>query len=320
MNNLAKKALFPIAGGLLSLYGKLYSNRYSIDHTIAVAGSSRGGSTWLAEIIASLPGRPMIWEPLHPGNNPKCREYGFGWQNYVREGSSSPLREEYLKQLLIGRDLSTRTLTFPQLRFSQFWGISGYLVKFVNANMLLPWLTNIFSIRTILIVRHPCAVVSSQLRHGGWSSLSKENITVPPDLFDDYPHLNRIFERITTLEELLAFEWAIQTLVPLSSPNRRWEITSYERLVTSGEEELKRLFKYLGEKMPEGLLERYDRNSATTASDSNLVSGKNPLTGWTENLSKKQIEKILSVAHQAGLLFYTENLEPDYSKFEYRKP
>ena len=48
---------------------------------IIIAGSGRGGTTWLLNIIASLPGYRVIFEPFHPiqckkeFNSPFSRPY-----------------------------------------------------------------------------------------------------------------------------------------------------------------------------------------------------------------------------------------------------
>src|SRR6185312_3597014 len=41
-----------------------------------------------------------------------------------------------------------------------------FVIKDVNSNMLLPWITSNFPIRPIYVVRHPCAVIASQLEYG----------------------------------------------------------------------------------------------------------------------------------------------------------
>ncbi len=65
-----------------------------------------------------------------------------------------------------------------------------------------------------MLIRHPCAVVSSQLRWG--ANVDKRQFFVPPGLLDDFPHLERVFDRLKSREEVLAFEWAIQQVPALS--------------------------------------------------------------------------------------------------------
>lgn len=310
-----KRFLYPVADAALSVYGKVRAREYDPKSTIIVSSSGRGGSTWLAEIVASLPKRIMLWEPLHLKNNPDCMNHGFTWQNYVRPGEGAAEKRSYLARLFRGQELSTRTLTSLHLRAAHFAKHQGYVVKFVNANMMLYWMLQQFPLRTVLMVRHPCAVVASQLSHGAWKELTKEQCTIPSSLIEDYPHFGDVFARISEPEEVLAFEWAIQTYVPLSHPEPHpWFITTYEALVERGREEVDRLFAYLDEEVPAAAYARLGVASATTAKKSNIARGKNPLTGWRERLTAKQVDNVLSVCRGMGIDYYSDELLPDYAR------
>lgn len=43
--------------------------------------------------------------------------------------------------------------------------------------MLLPWIVKNFNVNPILLIRHPCAVVNSQIRHENWNHIGKEQIS-----------------------------------------------------------------------------------------------------------------------------------------------
>jgi hypothetical protein len=282
-----------------------------------IASTGRGGSTWLTEIVATLPGYTVVWEPLHLGNNPECKEYGFGWQNVISPDAEVPRRQEYLRQLLTGENLSTSVLTsleFRPLRLLRSEG--GYIVKFVNANMMLRWLMETFPVSGVLMIRHPCAVVASQLRHGGWDHITKDNMTVPEELFKQHKHLATVFSDIQTQEEILAFEWAIQTYVPLSSARPHpWFLITYEELISNGESVLAELFGTLGRSVPDGAYDQLHTPSATASSG--LEQGAQAqLRGWQGRLSTKQIDQILRVAHAVGVTCYDDDVRPKQEEIE----
>lgn len=309
------KKLYPFGDAVFGAYGRLRARHYDLRETIIVSSSGRGGSTWLAEIVAALSGRLLLWEPLHLNNNPDCTRYGFTWNNYIRPEAEVPEKQAYLERLLRGEELSTRTLTSLRFHPFRFVASTGYVVKFVNANMMLPWLLRQFPVRAILMVRHPCAVVSSQLVHGSWGIVTKETCTIPQFLFEDYPRFGEVFDAISEPEEVLAFEWAIQTHVPLTQPPPHpWLFTTYERLVEHGREEVDRIFAYLGEDAPPSAYEALSTASATTVSDSNVAAGKNPLTGWRIRLTPRQVDNVLRVVHAMGIDYYSEALVPDYDR------
>jgi hypothetical protein len=310
-----KRIVYPVANALFRAVGHIRAQRYDIQDTIVVAASPRGGSTWLAELMASRPGAIILWEPLHPGNNPVCRKHGFGWQNYIPEGVEWTSQRQYLEDVLTGRDLSTRLLT--SLEFDPLALLSSrgpYVAKFVNANMVFPRIVEAFSVSAVHMIRHPCAVVSSQMKHGSWGHLKKKNLTIPDGLFDDHPHLASVFGKMKHHEELLAFEWAVQNYVPLSQPEPLpWYVTTYERMVMKGEKEIRRLSDALGLSKPSSEILQLDEPSAT-ASEEEVEQPEERLTKWKRNLSPKQADRILLVAHSAGVKSYAESPMPDRSK------
>ncbi len=306
-----KRVVYPAANAFLSLWGNIRAVGYDIEDTVVVAASPRGGSTWLAELMASRPRTTILWEPLHLGNNPECREHGFGWQNYIPEGADWEEQRCYLKRVLTGCDLSTRLLTSLELNPRALLSPGGtYVAKFVNANMILPRMVGAFSVPAIHMIRHPCAVVSSQIKHGSWAHLEKSNLTIPDGLFQDYPHLSSVFEGIEAHEELLAFEWAVQNYVPLSHTEPLpWYLTTYECMVMEGPEEVQRISQFLGVPLEEAINNL--KTPSATASGESIDRQRERLTKWKTNLKPDQADRVLRVAHEVGITCYTDAPVPD---------
>jgi hypothetical protein len=188
--------------------------------------------------------------------------------------------------------------------------LRSYVVKFVTANMMLPWLCETFDLRAVFMVRHPCAVVSSQLVHGAWDGVSK-SFCHHEALFDDYPHLGPIYDGLASLEETLAFNWAIQNVVPLAAPPPQpWLTTTYERLAEDGPREMARVLHGLGETPTDATQALLHTPSATTVARSNVKRGGSLLTGWRDRLTSRQVDRILRVTHAVGIVGYTDDLRP----------
>jgi hypothetical protein len=165
----------------------------------------------------------------------------------------------------------------------------------------------------VLLIRHPCAVVASQIEQGAWDHVTKENMTVPEQLFDDYPHLAAVFEKIETHEEVLAFEWALQTYVPLrTAPPQPWFLTTYEDLVVDGVSVIESMFEHLGRPVPETAYDQLRVPSATSSDRLEKKDGTDRLKTWRERLSPEQADQILTVAHEVGISCYDETLRPDH--------
>jgi hypothetical protein len=225
---------------------------------------------------------------------------------------------KHLHQVLTGERLSPFINSQRYFHPLKLLRIRSYVIKFVTANMMLPWLCDEFDVQAVFMVRHPCAVVSSQMVHGAWAEIDK-SFCKHDRLFEDYPHLQPVFERLDGQEEILAFNWAIQNLVPLKAPAPRpWVETTYERLVETGREEVDRIYAELGwDETPPQAYAYLRTPSATTVSESNVAKGNDPLVGWRKRLTTKQIDRILSVTHDVGLDVYTDDLRPVSSRLEH---
>jgi len=211
----------------------------------------------------------------------------------MADGEEDNVKEKYMLDILIGSDLSTRTLTSLIFNFRNLLYLDGYIVKFVNANMLLPWICKKFPVRTVFMIRHPCAVVSSQLRSGAWQHINKNNFTLAKGIFLQFPILEPIFDRISTSTELFAFQWVMETIVPLTFNHPGWFMTVYEKLMTDSGE-IEKMFSYLNEKIPAKLYKRIRNPSVTAKMDSPIVDTNKQLMLWKEHLSECQVDEILS--------------------------
>jgi len=303
------RSLRKLGNAALDLYGGWRSNRYDARQSIGVFCTGRGGSTWLAQIVASAPKHHMLWEPLHWKTDPEARSRGFGEPRYIPRGKTLPEAEAHVRSVLEGKTLSRVINSSRYFHPLDLLRVDAYVVKFVTATMMLPWISDTFGLRSIHMVRHPCAVVSSQLVHGAWDDVEKSFIEHPV-LFEDYPHLGSIFDRITSHEEILAFNWAIQNWIPLSANPQKWLTTTYERLVDQGLDEVNRLFRGLDLDMPSEARRMLQTPSATTIEKDERSKSTERLARWRSHLTPRQVDLILSIVHEVGITGYSDELRP----------
>jgi len=166
------------------------------------------------------------------------------------------------------------------------------LVKFIRANRILPWIVNNFEIRaTYFLIRHPCATIASQLETGIRGYFLPKSVPIPKEIvlkeaqqipnIKDNEWLMEKLNTITTQEEILAAIWSMDNYVPLlylNSHQNAWYTVVYEKLITDFDEEIKKVFGYINEAVPEEVYERFKKPSSTTHDKSHL--------GTQEQLSK----------------------------------
>ena len=156
--------------------------------TIIIAGSGRSGATWLQDRIAEANGLRTIFEPLHPVGVPEAGKFSF---NYRDAAVDDPDLKKFMERVLTGnyRSLWMNYRIRPD-RFNFFRvGIStavfnarvlarnykkyrvqgqhGLIIKFIRANLMLPWIIGQYDVKALLVTRHPCAVIASRLKLGG---------------------------------------------------------------------------------------------------------------------------------------------------------
>lgn len=315
MSNIAWKIFKASLHTPIRTWGQITARHYDVQNTVVITCSPRGGSTWVAEILQTIPGYLMLWEPFHQRINPESNRHGFNWGTYMPQDAVDEQKSEYIYHLLTGRALSPRIISRKQFKFEQILRFEGYIAKILHGQRFLRWMLDLYPVPTIFVLRHPCAVVASQLRHKAWDGIGGKRKSLPADLQRDYPHLIPINERIKSREESLALTWAIDTHIPLNTPKPHpWHLVTYESLVTNGEEAIDHIFQYLGKPVPLQAYHQLRIPSATTEDNSPFSQGHSALSGWKKALSSEQIDNILRVVHEVGLDFYTDELQPDYKK------
>lgn len=317
------------------MVGKNKFTRQRSDYlqNVGIFGFARGGTTWLAELLKSIPSSTLVWEPLfryrqyqwnwlNPFAYPEQKIKGFDWNQHIPQDAEWPEAEEFFAKLLNRQIQNLKLLRFNDLKKVNIRE-DVFIYKFCFGNLLLPWLMDHFDLKAIVLVRHPAAVVSSSLKFGENFHWHRENPKVSinnhqkynPEFLKRYHDAAQI---VNSAEAHLAFQWAVQYDYLINHPynNLKWLTVSYEKLYLHPEEEVNRIFNYLDFQVPENTWDKLKKVSFSSSSDhsKDAIKSGNQLEGWKRNLTKKQVSNIFQVLNAIGIDFYTENAVPDYKK------
>lgn len=138
----------------------LLIDRGDFRQTVLVAGSGRSGTTWVQEIINHRGSYRVVFEPFHPKKIGALSQWKE--RQYLRPENDSARFLGPAGDILSGRirnewvDQHNRRL------------IAGKrIVKDIRTNLSLRWIKEHFpEVPIVLVLRHPCAVASSQLKGG----------------------------------------------------------------------------------------------------------------------------------------------------------
>jgi hypothetical protein len=163
-----KPVLRKLRNGLCQVVSKMVN--FDPNENLVIFGDARGGSTWMAELIGQVPKTVLLWEPLHIGRVDYFKQLNFAWRQHIPEDETWYEAQGAFEQLFRGKVLTHYTCSFSSPFYFLF--ADRMLVKFCRANALVPWLTRVFDFKyePIYLVRHPFAVVASQLSHPAWES------------------------------------------------------------------------------------------------------------------------------------------------------
>lgn len=285
--------------------------------------SPRGGSTWLSQILLTVPKTILIWEPINPRKNKRLRDLNFGWRQSIPENEKWKDAEDFFFNVLSGKEL-----TLDTIRYTNFHRLiigKQLLIKFVRANALLPWLSNTFHFKylPIYLVRHPFAVVQSQLRHGAWNHIHPKYVL--PDTPFNEPYIKHwdFIKSLSSLEEILVANWCFANKYTLENKRNDsdWITIFYENLIVRPEIEIDRIFTRWGVPKPNDIYKQSKEPSFTVKSNDLSSSEQKQIAKWKDFFNSSTISKMENVLNYFEISHYRSDScyplipRPDTTRF-----
>ena len=271
--------------------------KFKPEDQFIIFSDPRGGSTWLAEMLQSIPESAMIWEPLNIRHVRQFGDLGFGWRQFIPENESWPEANLIFNLVFAGRIINEWTML--RTDFTKYYSARHLIIKFCRGNMLIPWLVfqYNFKYRPIYLVRHPFAVVLSQIKQGGWESTINKFIIPDTPYNDLYLYHQDYLYSLSTREEILTAYWCLANLIPLNHKknNVDWITVYYENLIMDPASEIGRIFSRWELDLPEGIQNRFRKSSSTALDPGNLNDPFQQISRWQRELKPDQIDRMKKV-------------------------
>jgi hypothetical protein len=286
--------------------------------SVFVAGSGRSGTTWLQELINHRRDHRVIFEPYARSVVPFCEH--LHWRQYIREADDSPEFLAPMNKILSGDFRNDWTDQYNERKVYE-----KRLVKDIRGNLLLYWLHKLHpSIPIVYIMRHPCAVIASQLRMG-WR-LNAGSLLEQRELVEDFlSPLADLLRRAPANLDHLTLVWCVENYIPLLQfrPGEML-LVFYEELLQHPEREIKRIFGFLGRPVESSAFEQFARPSAEARRWSAVFRGTGLLDSWRNHLDELQVGRILYFVRLFGLqrIYGKESMPalrprlPDFTTFD----
>lgn len=273
---------------------RLYFDRHDFRETVLLAGSGRSGTTWLMELLNFDDHYRSIFEPLHPL---LMAERGFRPIQYLRPDNLDPAYMEPLAAVLAGRVRHQWTDKFNRQIF-----VKRRLIKCIHANLLLKWIrVNFPEIPIIFLLRHPCAVAWSRLKVGFLAPIG--HFLAQEQLMEDYlAPFATILKDSTDPFDRHILMWCVENFVPLHQLDRAdYSLVYYEHLVSRPEPELRRLCAVIGRPYKPAMQEFVSRPSALVKKHSAILTGRDLVEGWRQEVRPDQVRRANDLLASFGL-------------------
>ncbi len=254
------------------------------DILLIIAGYTRSGTTFYGNILSSILKARNIHEPLNPN---KVKDVSF----FNERESSKTIRNSQIHKKALRKIFSQ---DFKGNRYTNRGSSSFYrhrIIKIVRGNFYLDLLSEMLpETRFSIIVRHPCACVSSRIRLG-WCVPDHSHC-----IDDILPILNKrqkkVIETVCTVHEKMAASWCLDNIMLLRHINNsKFYFIFYEDLVSDILYQIKKVLHF----MENNVSERIIKKEINLYQHLSLMEPQKLSFGWKKDLKENIISDILNI-------------------------
>jgi len=276
------------------------------DKNIIICSQARGGSTWLMEILASIPKTAIYWEPLHKKLGVVPKKINFNEHAFIPENDRNSNVFSFFKKMLGAGFINDWIILRADVE--KYRQADTLIVKFVRANLLLPYLTRNFDFKhlPILLLRHPIPTCMSQIR-AFENTTPFKGFEIPTNGCEvsHYKKHEVFLKSMNTKLELRVALWCVHNLYTLNhaNANKKWLVVFYENLLLEPDLELKRIEKTLKIEIPQ-LDNKFRKASTTDFKGDFKQNPQEQLSKWQKKLSQKEVERMPDIFDYFDLKIY----------------
>lgn len=262
---------------------------------IVVLGSGRSGTTWLLEMLISLPGYRGVMEPFQPKNASHFPQNPRYSRRYLREGACEPELEAYFQRLFHQELDSDWWCAWPA--FNRRPRRYQTVLKTIRGLLMINWMKTL-PVRFIYLQREPVATLGSWVRIGWGESVTDLAVFVnQPELVEDHLQpvhhlLGRVQAEGSKFEQAAACWWIENLVAQRTLPPGSLRL-SYQELTDNRPESLDLICGFMGQERPEFLVSSSQRRSKTTVG----VTRPNP---ELERAVRRTLDSLEELAPRTG--------------------
>lgn len=272
---------------------------------ILVIGNPRSGTSWIGSMLGCAPEALYYQEPCNPKAN------GTNDMTIVDRYVRKDMRDLQLSGLLDDAfsGLPSLRMFWAEKRLRRLWPGYRIVVKEVVTVISIDWIYNLYKPLLLIVIRHPCDVILSDLDQGSHSGETLEILLKQEMLVDDHisPYLP-IINKANSIFEKMSVIWAIRhrILANFLAEHSDANIIYYEDLCTNPLVRFQTLFNSLSLKWNKNV-EQYIVDHTTKHVPGTYtvsrVTAEQPFK-WKKHLTGSQVQTVRSFIRPFELPFY----------------
>ncbi len=285
------------------------NKKLSHEDSLIIVSEPRGGSTWLLELLATVPKSATIFEPFHSnyGLYHKIDDYKWGSYfdpNYVDEKSIKDW-----KDALSGRIVNPYVVSRSSIR--DYMSSERMVVKLIMGTSFLPWMTQQLEFKhaPIYLMRHPLAVAKSNIEnlYKRGKEIYVDHKWIPSGKNEKLYLKNKdLFEEDSPILHHLIARWCVNNYFALTeTPQDKFVKVYYEEMLLNPIEVLTALFDKWNLPIPDGLFEKIQVPSSSDFKKDFRSDKKEQLKKWFKGFSHTELNDLQDILNRFDIKDYS---------------
>ena len=276
---------------------------------ILVFSEPRGGSTWILELLSTIPNSATIFEPLHSNYGLFLNDKRYEWGTYP-----DPTRkdEQMLKEwndLLSGNSINGYVVSRSEV--IDYINSDKLVLKFIMGTPFLPWVSKNIDLKykPIYLMRHPLAVAKSTLENlykRGEKVLIDHKWEPEGANYELFQKNKDIFDEERPILHHLIGRWCVNNYFALKESNNNEVIkVHYEDLLLHPNTVLANIFKIWKMEIPKALFDKVHIPSSSDFRKDFRSNKDEQLKKWFEGFSQTELHDMQDILKRFEIDVYS---------------
>ena len=277
--------------------------------SLLIVSEPRGGSTWLLELLATIPESATIFEPFHSNYGLYHKSETYQWGTYFDPEHAEEVHLKEWQEAISGNLVNPYVVSRSDIR--EYMMAKRMIVKMIMGTAFLPWMVNQldFKYAPIYLLRHPLAVAKSNIEnlYKRGKEIYVDHTWIPTGknkkLYNDNADL---FHESSPILHQLVGRWCINNFYALrETPEDKHIKVFYEEMLLYPKRVLTQLFKTWKMEMPESLLAKVEIPSSSDFKKDYRSDKEEQLQKWFKGFEHSELEELQVILDRFEIELYS---------------